>query len=93
MRFLAALLAFMLLSVPAQAQAMCLPYANFVKTLKDKFGEVSTGKGISADIIVIEIFTSPDTFTILATRTDGMACIIAAGRGWEATPKSLGEDT
>ena len=82
------------LAVPAQAQGMCFPYAQFVKALKDRYGEVSTGKGIAAETVVIEIFASPETFTILATRTDGTSCIVAAGKGWQTyAPKTNEEET
>ena len=91
MKILLALLA-LAIAVPAQAQGMCHPYAMMVKSLKDRYGETSLGKGLATDTVIIEIFASPDTFTILATRTDGLACMIAAGKGWEvAIPKN--EDT
>jgi hypothetical protein len=82
----------MAFAAPASAQSMCFPYAQFVKALKDRYGEVSTGKGIAAETLVIEIFTGPETFTILATRTDGMACIIAAGRGWQNSAAKPNEE-
>lgn len=84
--------AVILFLVPAQAQSICKPYAGFVKMLKDKYGETSQGKGVAGSTYVIEIFTGPETFTILATRTDGHACIIAAGKGWQAVPPK-NEDT
>lgn len=91
-RILLALLG-LAIAVPAQAQSMCMPYAAFVKTLKDRFGESSMGKGVAGEIIVIELFASPDTFTILATTTDGRSCIVAGGKGWEVAPKDTGDET
>lgn len=93
MKNLAALLAILLHSVPAQAQGMCGNYTEMIKTLKSRYGEISQGKGIQAEAYLIEIFTGPETFTVLRTDTNSVSCIIAAGRGWQTAPKSLGEDT
>lgn len=83
------------LAVPAQSQSMCGRYADFVKALNDKYRETSISKGMSGNgSVVIELFTSEETFTVLATVTaTGKTCIIAAGKGWVAAdPKILGED-
>lgn len=86
MKPLAALLALALLHGGAQAQTLCMPYQAFVKALKDRYGETSQGKGVAGDVMVIELFTSPETFTVRATTTDGRSCIVAAGKGWSVSP-------
>ncbi len=86
-------IAMLVIAEMAHAQGMCQPYAAFVKVLKDKFGETSIGKGLAGEVVIIEIFASPETFTILATRVDGHSCIIAAGKGWErVAPKPVEEE-
>lgn len=83
MRILAAILLLSLLPGAAQAQGMCGNYLEMVKTLKNSFGETSLGKGIQGEVTVIEIFAGDDTFTVIAATTNGRACIIATGKGWE----------
>jgi hypothetical protein len=94
MRALLALLA-LTFAVPAQAQSLCGKYADFVKTLSDRYNETSIGKGMSGGgPVVIELFTSAETFTILATVTaTGNSCIIAAGKGWALVETIPGTDT
>lgn len=94
MRTIAAVLALLLLSAPAQALGMCGKRDDFVSTLKSRYGETSQGKGLAGEFAVIELFTSADSFTVLATDPMGKSCIIAAGRDWiDAVPKIPGDDT
>lgn len=94
MRILAAIFLLSLLPGAAQAQAMCGNYGEMVKVLIERYGESSIGQGIQAETFLIEVFTSRDTFTILRTNSAGQACIISAGRGWEARePKPKEQDT
>ncbi len=71
---------------PAHAQSTCGRYDDYVKALFDKYQETSIGKGLSGSgLVVIELFTSEETYTVLATITaTGKTCIIAAGKGWVA---------
>jgi hypothetical protein len=79
---------------PARAAGLCGPYAAFVASLAKNYDEISQGKGVANEFVVIEVFASKDTFTILATNPMGRACILAAGRGWTAaTPTISGDDT
>lgn len=79
----------------AYAQSsMCGSYKKFVIQLENQYQEASIGKGVSrAGQIVIELFVSKDTFTVLASSlTMDRTCIIAAGKGWQVSiPSNFGK--
>lgn len=76
-------------SLPAQAQALCNARTNIVAQLTDKYGEVSNGVGMQSSTQVIEVWSSQKTgsWTIIASRADGVSCILAAGQGWTNNPE------
>lgn len=79
-------------SLPAHADSICGPRADFVKALKDKYQESRRGIGVSGEAAIVEIYTSKaGTYTIIVTRPDGLSCIIAAGSGWEELPPPIEE--
>ncbi|MFO7855344.1 MAG: hypothetical protein R6V44_09020 [Paracoccaceae bacterium] len=69
--------------------AVCGERAAVVKRLRDTYGETRRGYGLQRGASVIEVYASADTgsWTILATTPDGVACLVAAGRNWAATPE------
>lgn len=69
----------------------CAAHADVVRKLADRFGETRTSIGLHKDDKVVEVFSSAatGTWTIVVTGTDGMSCLLAAGRGWEQLPRSL----
>lgn len=73
------------LAPPAMAQqAPCGPRTILTERLNEKFGEVITGGGLRSQDQMIEIWSAPTTgsWTVLATSSDGMSCILAAGTDW-----------
>ena len=64
--------------------ANCAPRADVVDRLNMTYGEVFQGGGLQNDEAVFEVWISEAdrTWTILMTRTDGTACIMAAGTDW-----------
>lgn len=92
------LVAMGLLAMTPQARAeigatqACAAHADVVQKLADRYGEVRTGFGLHEGRSVLEIFSSPatGTWTIVVTGTDGMACLLTAGRSWEQVPATAG---
>lgn len=82
-------------SVAALAPALaatpkCAPHKEMVALLSSKYKEAPKGLGLVHGTRVVELFVSgAGTWTILATKLDGKACIIAAGKDWEDVPLDL----
>ena len=76
-------------SLPAQAQTRCNTRTNIIAQLTDKYGEVSNGMGLQSATQVIEVWSSQKTgsWTIIASRADGVSCILAAGQSWSNNPE------
>ena len=76
-------------SLPAQAQTLCNTRSHIVAQLTDKYEEVSNGIGMQSASQVIEVWSSQKTgsWTIIASRADGVSCILAAGQGWTNNPE------
>lgn len=75
----------MFLASPAFGQSLnCGPRSTIVTNLMDKYGETVQGMGMARGIVV-EMFASEKTgtWTITATRPDGILCIVASGRDYE----------
>ena len=73
------------LAPPALAQSSaCMPRAALVQNLETKYGERLTGGGLKSAMQVVEVWSSDESgsFTVIVTRADGLACIIAAGKYW-----------
>lgn len=92
---LAAAFAFALLVFSAPAglagqtdAARCDSRAAVLDFLSAKYAEAPVAMGMAKDGGMIEILTSGAgaTFTIVMTRPDGTACMVAAGKEWESTP-------
>lgn len=79
---IAALLA--LACSPAAAQGSCLPRADALAQLAEKYGETPYEIGLAADGAVLELIASEEgrTWTILRTTPDGRTCTVAAGEAW-----------
>ncbi|MFT3972297.1 MAG: hypothetical protein QM699_02230 [Amaricoccus sp.] len=69
----------------------CAAHADVVRKLSDRFGETRTSIGLHKDDAVVEVFSSAatGTWTIVVTGTDGMSCLLAAGKGWEQAPAGM----
>ena len=73
------------LALPAAAQsAGCAPREVVVDRLDRSYGEVYAGGGLQGRSAMFEIWVSSEdkTWTILMTRPDGIACVVAAGTDW-----------
>jgi hypothetical protein len=72
------------------ATPKCAPHGEMVSLLSAKYKEAPKGLGLVHGSRVVELFVSrTGTWTILATKLDGRACIIAAGNDWEEVPLDL----
>ncbi len=70
-------------SAPAQTQ--CSSRSDLVQQLEAQYGERPAALGQVDQQSVVEIFVSETgTWTILVSGTDGGACILATGEGWDS---------
>ncbi len=81
----------------AQTRSACADRTQVVARLAEKYGETLQSMGLQQSDAIMEIYASEETgtWTILVTRPDGQACLVAAGRMWEAhsTPaRARGKD-
>ena len=68
----------------AQAQTMCGERDTVLSTLKKTYSETPVSMGLATNGAMIEVLASPSgSFTIVLTQPSGLACVIAAGEGWE----------
>jgi hypothetical protein len=78
------------LNTSAWAAPVCSSHDSLVKLLGNRYKEALSQYGISGHTNLVEIYVSKaGTFTILATRADGISCIIATGDSWEDQMKNL----
>ena len=75
----------------AQAETpRCAPHADMLALLAKHYGEAPQAVGLIGGNAVLEVLSSrAGSFTILVTRADGMACIVAAGQDFEEVPDHL----
>lgn len=80
----------------AQAQqngALCGDRDEIVRSLEQQFKESAQAVGVVDQNAVLEIFVSPTgTWTIIATGTDGNACLVSSGEGWDSKTLVAGVD-
>lgn len=73
--------------------SMCGDREQVVAELRQTFSEAPMAVGQVDGNAVVEIFASDQgSWTILATGTDGVSCIISAGEGFESTTLVRGID-
>ena len=82
---------------PAAAgrEVACAARDEMVATLRERYGEHRVAAGIENAGHVMEVFASPRTgsWTILATDTDGTACVMAVGEHFERRAPPPPEET
>ncbi len=82
--------ALMIGSVTSNASAASQRCGNrevIVKTLDTRFKENRQAMGLASSINLLEVFVSKHgTWTIISTRANGIACIVAAGKSWMSLP-------
>jgi len=75
----------------ASAQSLqCGNRDQMVKILDKRFKENRFAMGLSTNVTLLELFVSKNgTWTILSTRANGLACVVAAGKSWVSMPVKL----
>ena len=69
------------LCAPAAAQNVCGPYDTMTKRLETQYDERLLGRGIDAVGRMLEIWGSPDGWTVIAVRpADMMSCVMLIGQ-------------
>lgn len=90
----AALAACVLTSAPADAGGQpCTNYAAMSELLAREYKEAPVGGGLAHTGKLLQVFVAEDgsSWTVVLTRPDGMTCIVAAGRHWQAIQKLKGD--
>jgi hypothetical protein len=66
--------------------AQCWPREALLGHLADTYGETLRGMGLTAADQVLEVYAAEvtGTWTIVVTRPDGLACMVASGEAYEA---------
>lgn len=73
---------------------LCGKRDDIAKALSDQFKEKLQAIGVVDKKAIVEIFVSPDsTWTILATGTDGVSCLVSSGEGWQSITIIAGTDS
>lgn len=80
----AAGVAALIASAAAAQQPNCKPRAEMLADLKQRYGEDIIGGGISDRGLLMILLRSPlgETWSVVAMRTDGQACIVDGGTDW-----------
>jgi hypothetical protein len=71
-----------------QVQQECQKRAELLKGLSHSYNERPIAMGLATNGGVLEVLTSGtgQSWTIIVTMPDGMACMVAAGQSWEHLP-------
>ena len=74
------------LAADPQNGRTCAPRAEIVSLLTEQYREMPMGTGVSeSGDAAFEMFRSTSgSWTITMTTTNGMTCVMAAGRDWQA---------
>lgn len=74
-------------------QSFCGDRTEIVASLSKDFQESRLATGLMNQDAVVEVFASGNgSWTILATRTDGLSCILSSGEGWDSMILAAGTD-
>jgi hypothetical protein len=76
------------LTVPmaaAEAGTPCSKRSDVIAELGKKYKEAPVAIGLASNGNLLEVLTSTDgsTWTIIQTAPTGIACMVAAGEGWQ----------
>lgn len=83
-------------SFSAAAQSVCAGRAQVLDHLTRNYSEQRIALGVASAGGVIELLSRADgrTWTIILSRPDGSACVLATGEDWQrVSPKKRGEGT
>jgi hypothetical protein len=74
-------------------QVQCAKHNQMVGLLSEKYSENPVAMGTVSEDRYMQLFVSPGgSWTVLVTKTDGQACIVAAGQNWEKLPGAIGSE-
>ena len=74
-------------------QVQCAKHNQMVGLLSKKYSESPVAMGTVSEDRYMQLFVSSEgSWTILVTKTDGQACIVAAGHNWEKLPGAIAAD-
>ena len=78
----------------AVVQVPCHEYREVKRQLGDRYEEAPVSIGAQSNGNVLQVFASnkSGTWTIVSTAPNGTACILAAGKGWEAMQALLSDN-
>jgi hypothetical protein len=85
-----------LCSGAAQAAPLCDDREALISQLRDRWGEAPVALGLTGAGRLLEVLATADgaTWTIIATRPDGRACVLDAGTDWQRrSPRPQGAGT
>lgn len=85
---LAVALPLLALALPALAQGQrCAPRAQMIEVLSSRHAETRHAIGLTTNRTVMELYASETSgsWTLLVTLPNGLACLVAAGNGFELT--------
>lgn len=83
--------AFIAVDAAQAQQASCADRTQVVERLQTKYGETRQSMGLGRNNGVVEVYASDETgtWTILLSRPDGLACLVAAGEYFETLDETL----
>ncbi len=77
--------AFLLLVGAVHAQTVCDSHSAVIEKLENTYRETRAGVGLASNGAVAQLYVSENgSWTMLLTNARGVACLIAAGQGWES---------
>ena len=77
----------------ADAARTCAPHDKISKQLENRYAEQPVGGGLAQSGQLLQVFAAKDgeSWTVVLTRPDGVSCVVASGRYWQAlSPKVEG---
>ena len=82
------IVAFVAISVEANAMRACAPHDALKKSLSGKYKESRKAYGLAGGKRIMEIFVSEKgTWTVIVTNLQGLSCVLAVGDNWEDMPQ------
>lgn len=74
----------LLLAGRADAAPLCGERRDMQRWLGQRYGELPIGLGAAGPSGIVQLYLSPaGTYSLVATNTAGLSCIVASGDGWE----------
>jgi len=74
-------------------EVQCANHNQMIGLLSKKYSENPVAMGtVNSDRFMQLFVSAKGTWTILVTKTDGQACIVAAGNNWEKLPTLVEAD-